>query len=284
MALSTRCGDYQVDSICVDRFRLDGGAMFGVVPKPLWERACAADEKNRIAMGCQSLVLRHQDRVVLIDAGLGTKLSEKSRAIHALQEESPQGTLMASLETLGLAPEDVTDVIVTHLHFDHAGGLTRFDPEGGGLIPTFPAARHWVQAEHLDWARSPVEQDRGSFPFENIEPLVKSDLFALTRGEEQLFSGVTMLPFHGHTRAMQAVLIDGDPAIFYPADLLPLSAHLHIPYVMAYDIEPLTTLEEKKRMLAQAAREGWMLFLEHEPSETFGRIEMFGGRYRWGTT
>ena len=283
MALSTRCGDYQVDSICVDRFRLDGGAMFGVVPKPLWERACRADEKNRIAMGCQSLVLRHQDRVVLIDTGLGTKLSEKSRAIHDLQDESPQGALATSLKSLDLTPEDVTDIIITHLHFDHAGGLTRFDAEGT-LTPTFPYARHWVQAEHLDWARSPVEQDRGSFPAENIEPLVERDLFSLTRGEEQLFSGIAVLPFDGHTKAMQGVLIDGDPAIFYPADLLPMSAHLHIPYVMAYDIDPLTTLGEKKRMLAQAAREGWTLFLEHEPDETFGRIEMFGGRYRWGTT
>ena len=283
MALSTRCGDYQVDSICVDRFRLDGGAMFGVVPKPLWERACPPDEKNRIALGCQSLVLRHQDRVVLIDAGLGTKLSEKSRTIHDLQEAGPTGALVASLNSIGLAPKDVTDVIITHLHFDHAGDLTYLDAEGA-LTPTFPTARHWVQAEHLDWARSPIEQDRGSFPAENIEPLVKGDLFSLTRGEEQLFSGLTVLPFHGHTRAMQGVLIDGDPAIFYPADLLPMSAHLLIPYVMAYDIEPLTTLVEKKRMLAEAAREGWTLFLEHEPDETFGRIEMFEGRYRWGTT
>ena len=283
MALSTRCGDYQVDSICVDRFRLDGGAMFGVVPKPLWERACPADGKNRIAMGCQSLILRHQGRVVLIDAGLGTKLSEKSRTIHDLQESSAQGALIASLESIGLSPKDITDVIITHLHFDHAGGLTYLDAKGT-LTPTFPNARHWVQAEHLDWARSPVEQDRGSFPTENIEPLVRDGLFSLTRGEEQLFSGVTVLPFHGHTRAMQGVLVDGDPPIFYPADLLPMSAHLHVPYVMAYDIEPLTTLVEKKRMLAEAAREGWTLFLEHEPNETFGRIEMFGGRYRWGTT
>ena len=279
----TRCGDYRVDSICVDRFRLDGGAMFGVVPKPLWERACPADSKNRIAMGCQSLILRSQNRTVLIDAGLGTKLSDKSRDIHAVEDRGPQGALATSLESLGLRPEDITDIIVTHLHFDHAGGLTYLDSVGE-LQPTFPQARHWVQAEHLDWARSPVEQDRGSFPPENIEPLVENDLFSLTRGEEQLFSGLAVLPFHGHTRAMQGVLIDGDPAIFYPADLLPMSAHLHIPYVMAYDIEPLTTLAEKKRMLAEAARQGWSLFLEHEPNETFGRIEMFGGRYRWGTT
>lgn len=257
--------------------------MFGVVPKGLWERACPADEKNRIAMGCQSLVLRKDERVILIDSGLGDKWDAKGRSIYDIQDGPEQKSpLQHALSNLDISPIDVTDVVITHLHFDHAGGLT-VKSEAGTLSPTFPRARHWVQSEHLDWARSPTEKDRGSFPSENIEPLVEADLFCLTRGEEELFSGLGVIPLYGHTKAMQAVLIEGEQPIFFPADLLPMKAHLHLPYIMAYDIEPLTTLAEKKRILARAQKEDWLLYLEHEPEETLGRVEMFGGKYRLGT-
>lgn len=279
--LPSEFGDYTLHSLCVDHFMLDGGAMFGVVPKPLWERSCPADDKNRIAMGCQSLLLKSSQRVVLIDAGLGDKWDSKSRAIYQIEPGQSLSPLLQALQTASVGAEEVTDVIVTHLHFDHAGGLTRLDSHGN-LVPTFPKARHWVQAQHLDWARSPTEKDRGSFPGENIEPLVEADLFALTRGEEELFSGVGVLPLFGHTKAMQAVMLHGPQNLFYPADLLPMAPHLHLPFIMAYDIEPLTTLEEKKRILAQAHKEEWLLYLEHEPTETFGRVEMFGGKYRLG--
>lgn len=251
--------------------------MFGVVPKPLWEKSNPADASNRIAMGCQSLLLRRSGRVILIDSGLGGKWDSKSREIYAIESTSAH----SPLTPFGLTCEDVTDVVVTHLHFDHAGGLTWSDHEGK-LHPTFPNARHWIQAEHLDWARSPSEKDRGSFPSENIEPLVQADLFRLVRGEEELFSGFRVLPLYGHTKAMQAVLVHGDPPLFFPADLLPMAAHLHLPYIMAYDIEPLTTLKEKKKYLALAAHEAWQIYFQHEAKETQGRVEMFQGKYRLG--
>ncbi len=273
----TSSHEFQIDFIGLDRFRLDGGAMFGVVPKPLWEKSNPADTSNRIAMGCQSLLLRRANRVILIDSGLGEKWDRKRREIYAIESISAN----SALAPFGLTSDDVTDVVLTHLHFDHAGGLTWTDHEGTPK-PSFPNARHWIQADHLDWARSPSEKDRGSFPSENIEPLVQADLFHLVRGEEELFTGFRVMPLYGHTKAMQAILIHGDPPIFFPTDLLPMAPHLHLPFIMAYDIEPITTLREKEKYLALAAREGWQIYLQHEPIETLGRVEMFQGKYRLG--
>lgn len=272
---------FKVDILSLERFRLDGGAMFGIVPKPLWERSCPADQKNRIAMGCQCLLLRRPGRVVVVDAGMGTKWEPKAREIYALESKHAEPVAFA-LKAHGLSPDEVTDVVITHLHFDHAGGLTRLDPNTGALVPTFPKARHWVQADHLDWARSPTEKDRGSFPPENFEPLAKADLLHLVRGEQCLMSGLQVMPLFGHTHAMMGLLIEGDTPIFYPADLIPMSAHLHLPFIMAYDIAPLVSLEEKKRLLARAVSEGWELIFEHEPYETRGPVEMFQGKYRLG--
>ena len=257
--------------------------MFGVVPKALWQRQSPADELNRISMGCQSLVLRKENRVIIVDAGLGDKWKDKERTIYGITPPSGElSPLRQALSLLDLKPADVTDVIVTHLHFDHAGGLTERQ-SNGQLTPTFNNARHWVQAEHLDWARSPTEKDRGSFPKENIDPLIEHDLFSLTRGEEELFQGIAVIPLHGHTRAMQGVLVQGDHPVFHPADLLPMRQHLNLPYIMAYDINPLETLNEKKRILALAAAKDWLLYFEHEANFTVGRVEMFGGKYRLGT-
>lgn len=269
---------FRVDVLTLERFRLDGGAMFGVVPKPLWERSCPADDRNRIAMGCQVLLLREGRRTVLIDAGMGTKWDARGRDIYAL-EASPD-PLREALARHGLQPRDITDVIITHFHFDHAGGLTEW--RDGKLVPTFEQARHWVQEDHLTWALSPTEKDRGSFPSENIQPLIQADQIEVVRGQQILFRGLEVYPLHGHTRAMQAVLLEGDSPTFFPADLVPMSAHLHLPYLMAYDIAPLVTLEEKKRFLARAVSEGWRLVFEHEPLETWGTVEMFQGKYRLG--
>jgi glyoxylase-like metal-dependent hydrolase (beta-lactamase superfamily II) len=273
---------FAIDVLSLERFRLDGGAMFGIVPKPLWEKSNPADEKNRIAMGCQCLLLRKHERVILVDAGMGTKWEPKGREIYAMEADAPDPAGHA-LAKHGLTAAQVTDVVITHLHFDHAGGLTHHNPETGELLPTFPNAKHWVQAVHLDWARSPTEKDRGSFPPENFEPLAKHDLLHLVRGQQSLLSGLEVIPLFGHTHGMQAVLIEGNPPIFYPADLLPMTAHLHLPFIMAYDIAPLTTLEEKKRLLARAVKEEWQVIFEHEPYETRGRVEMFHGKYRLGT-
>ena len=271
---------FSVDILSLERFRLDGGAMFGIVPKPLWEKSCPADSSNRIAMGCQCLLLRRSGRVIVVDAGMGTKWDEKSRSIYDIETATPD-PMTTALAQHGLSPDQVTDVIVTHLHFDHAGGLTRINVNGT-LEPTFPQARHWVQATHLEWALSPTEKDRGSFPSENIKPLIDADLFHLVRGEESLMSGLELHPLFGHTHGMQAVLIHGERPIFYPADLLPMTAHLHLPYIMAYDIAPLVTLEEKKRFLKRAHAEQWRVIFEHEPTGTSGTVDMFQGKYRLG--
>ena len=217
---------------------------------------------------------------MLVDTGMGRRWTERERERFGVDPGRPLSEALGERE---LCPEDITDVLLTHLHFDHAGGLTSRDADGH-LQPTFGNARHWIQSEHLDWARGPIEKERGSFPQENIEPIVQADLFALTRGEEELFRGIRVLPLYGHTKAMQAVLIDGERPIFYPADLVPLKAHLYLSNIMAYDVEPLTTLREKKRYLKQALKNNWLVYFEHEPTETFGAIEMFGGEYRLGTT
>lgn len=254
--------------------------MFGVVPKPLWQKLSPCDGQNRIPMGCQSLLLRRGARNILIDAGLGQKLSPKLRKIYAL-DENPPTPLEAALKEIGLDRQAITDVVLTHLHFDHAGGLTRYDESGQNLLPTFPNARHWVQAPHLDWARGEAAHG-GSFPAENIEPLVQRGLFSLTRGEEELFRGLLVIPLNGHTKCMQALLLEGERPIFFPSDLIPTAAHLRIPYIMAYDVDPLTTAREKERMLARAAEGDWLVFLQHEPMITYGPLERFHGHYSLG--
>lgn len=275
-----KIGQVELDILSLERFRLDGGAMFGIVPKPLWEKSNPADPQNRIAMGCQCLLIRSEGRNILVDAGMGSKWDPKLQEIYSIDSGSQKlSSLERALAEHELKPVDITDVIVTHLHFDHAGGLT-YKGVDGQLKPTLPNACHWIQASHLDWALSPTEKDRGSFPSENIEPLIKNDLFKLVRGEESLFSGIHLIPLYGHTHAMQAILIEGNPSVFYPTDLVPMVAHLHLPYIMAYDIEPLTTLKEKKRLLAQAQLENWHLIFEHEPEETSGPIETYKGKYR----
>lgn len=253
--------------------------MFGVIPKPLWEKSCPADHRNRIALGCQCLLLRGDGRVVVVDAGLGGKLEARSREIYAM--DTAIAPMEQALAAHGLTPAQVTDVVITHLHFDHAGGLTQH-ADDGSLKPVFPHAHHWVQADHLDYARGPWERERGSFPPENFEPLARRGLLRVVRGEEILLAGLQVIPLQGHTRAMQALLIDGDPPLFYPADLIPTQAHLQLSFVMAYDIAPLITIEEKRRHLERAAREGWEILFGHEPYETRGTIEMFQGKYRLG--
>lgn len=258
-----RIGRFQLEVLETGRFGLDGGAMFGVVPKPLWERAYhRADAANRIPMAARALLIRWPEGTVLVDTGNGTKMPEKQRQIYAL--DTSRYSLESSLHRLGLCPEDIRAVILTHLHFDHAGGGTRYD-EHGELIPTFPKARYYVQREQLQWARQPTEKDRASFIQEDFEPLVAAGLMELLDGEGQLFPGIRLLVVHGHTRAMQLVLVeDAGQALLYCADLCPTAAHVGYPYIMAYDNWPLTTLAEKKRLLPQAYEEGWILCFEHD--------------------
>jgi glyoxylase-like metal-dependent hydrolase (beta-lactamase superfamily II) len=259
-----KIGRYTVDIIETGRFALDGGAMFGVVPKNLWAKAYPhVDEQNRIAMSARGLLIRGDGRNILVDAGCGNKMGEKLETIYGL--DTSRYTLVGGLREKGIEPEMITDFIYTHLHVDHAGGSTRRD-DAGNVVPTFPAARYYVQQDHLAWARNPTDKDRASFMPENWEPVAEREMLTALDGGGELFPGIELRLVHGHTRAMQLVIVhDGDgPGLAYCADLMPTSAHLPYPYIMGYDNFPLTTLEEKQAFVPEAYERGWMLAFEHD--------------------
>lgn len=261
-----KIGQYDVSIIETCRFALDGGAMFGVVPKNLWAKAYPhVDDQNRIAMSARALLIRGGGRTIVVDAGCGTKMGEKLEAIYAL--DNSVYTLAGGLAECGVRPEDVTDFIYTHLHFDHAGGSTRLD-ESGAVVPTFPNARHYVQEGQLLWARNPTDKDRASFMPENWEPVAERGLLDTLDGDGELFPGITVRVVNGHTRAMQLVAVeganDGEAGLVYCADLIPTSAHIPFPYIMGYDNFPLTTLEEKQQFLPEAYERRWLLCFEHD--------------------
>lgn len=255
-------GEYQLQSIETGRFRLDGGAMFGVVPYPLWSAVAKPDEKHRITLAARCLLIRSTSRKILVDVGNGNKYSDKLRRIYDFSETP--SNLVDSLSAAGVGTGDVTDVILTHLHFDHAGGSTIVSD--GKIVPTFPRAKYYVQREHFEWAKQPTEKDRASFFEHDYLPLVESGQLILIDGDVELFSGISVERCYGHTAALQIVRIsDGSTTLVYCCDLIPTSAHLPIPYVMAYDLRPLETIREKKLLLAQAAAKNWVLFFEHDP-------------------
>jgi glyoxylase-like metal-dependent hydrolase (beta-lactamase superfamily II) len=255
-------GSYTLDILQTGDFALDGGAMFGVVPKNLWSKAYnPGDEQNRIPMRAPSLMVRFDDRICLIDTGNGTKWNEKLSALYKI--DNTLTTLEYSLAKHGLATHDVTDVILTHLHFDHAGGATTL--ADGKIIPTFANARYHVQKDHLAHALKPYDKDRASFMKENFEPLLAERMINQIEGDGELFPGISLQTMFGHTTALQTVLIDGgESKVFFAADLFPTSAHIAIPYVMAYDNQPLQSIQEKKKILPQAAEEQWVIIFGHD--------------------
>lgn len=257
-----RIGRYDVHSIDTGRFALDGGAMFGVVPRPLWQKTNPPDEMNRIRMAARALLILGENRRILVDTGNGVKYSEKQTSIYRF--EAPAGATEAALARHGLAPGDITDVILTHLHFDHAGGSTV--PSPGGIVPAFPNARYVVQRDHWNAALHPSERDRASFFPDDYMPLRREGLLEFIDGEGELFPGIVLRLFHGHTTALQAPLIaDGGSTLLFCADLIPMVPHVQLPWIMGYDLRPLVTLEEKRAVLTSAADEGWILALEHDP-------------------
>ncbi len=257
-----KIGPYTIDPVETGRFALDGGAMFGVVPKPLWSRTNPADERNRITLAARALLLRDGRRTILVDNGNGSKFSDKLRDIYRL--DTAAGDLRSSLGALGVTPDDVTDVVLTHLHFDHAGGSTTV--VDGRAVPTFPNARHYVQLAHWEQAMNPTPKDRASFFPDDYMPLKTEGLLEFTDGEGELFPGIRLLVMNGHTAAQQLPLItDGATTLLYCCDLFPTVAHIPLPYVMAYDLRPLTTMAEKESVLERAAAGRWVLFFEHDP-------------------
>jgi len=260
-AETTRIGRFAMAAVETGLFRLDGGAMFGVVPKVLWEKTDPADEKNRILMAMRALHVTDGESSLLIDSGAGTKLDEKMREIYAIDSTG----LREALEHGGIDPDTITDAVATHLHFDHAGGYT-YRGESGGLELSLPAAVHHIQRKQWEAATSPNAKDRASFFPGDFLPVESEGRLDLVDGEKEIMPGVRLVPTDGHTPGHQVVLIGtGADTVMYCGDLIPLASHVNLPWIMAYDHFPLSTLEEKERLLGRAADEGWLLFFEHDP-------------------
>ncbi len=265
-------GKYQVQLIDAGRYKLDGGAMFGVVPRNLWEKENPPDEKNRITMSLNTLLLIRNGRVILVDSGVGNKFSEKYQKIYAL--DYSEHSLLQSLAENNIQPEDITDVIITHLHFDHVGGATYYD-DRGNLQLQFPNATHYVQKKQLEWAQKGFPKDRASYLSENIQPLLKTDKLEVLDGPQLLEPGLELILSEGHTVAQQMLLIKGQQEkLLYAADLIPLSAHIPIPWVMAYDLHPVITIQEKEALLRKAVDQEWMVFFEHDPRIHCGTVKL----------
>jgi len=253
-------GDHQLTVLDAGRLRLDGGAMFGVVPKPLWERERAPDGRNRIPLAMNVLLVQDGKRNLLVDTGAGVVWDAKQRDIYAIESKSASEVLAPA----GLGPEDVDVVLCTHLHFDHAGGNT--EPDGkGGLRAAYPRAQYVVQRGDLEVARWRNERTRASYLPHAFEPLLAEGRLRTVEGEVDLGGGVSVVLAPGHTPWLQLPRIaTREGTVFFLADLVPTASHLRYPWIMGYDLEPLRTLESKKRLLPQAAREGWWLVLEHD--------------------
>ena len=267
-----KIGDYSLLPVQTGLFKLDGGAMFGVVPKALWTRTNPSDDMNRIDMCTRALLLDKGDKKILIDTGIGYKLSDKLNKIYDV--DYSKYTLEKSLEEIGLTRDDITDVILTHLHFDHAGGNTIYD-EAGNVIPAFPNAVYHVQKKHYNWALNPTERDQASFFPENYKTLEDKGVLNLIEGEHKFDDVITLLPVDGHTPHMQLVKFsDGEKTVVYLADLIPTAGHIPAPYIMGYDLFPLTTLEENKKYLKDIADNDWMIAFEHDPYHEAGKIKL----------
>ncbi len=259
-------------------FRLDGGAMFGVVPKVLWERVKPPDMRNRIRMATNCLLVVAGSELLLVDAGLGDKHDDRFRDLFGLDEEATR--LPESLRRLGFAPEDVTHVLLTHLHFDHCGWNTR--EQGSRLVPTFSRARYWLRRGEVEHARRPNERDRASYDPRNWEPLFDAGVVEVFDDGAEPLPGVRAIRAPGHNADMCIVLIESESetAVFW-ADLVPTSAHVAYPWIMSYDLFPMQTLETKRLWLPRAAREGWLCVFEHDADMPLGRIVEAGpDRYR----
>ncbi|MCX7728088.1 MAG: MBL fold metallo-hydrolase [Bacteroidia bacterium] len=252
-------------------FKLDGGAMFGVVPKSIWNKINPADENNMCTWSMRCLLVIADKRLALIDTGIGDKQSEKFFSYYYLHGED---SLKQSLEKLGITFSDITDVFLTHLHFDHCGGAISYDKLKEKYYPTFPNATYWSHSKHWDWAIKPNAREKASFLKENILPIQESGQLKFVDRDHY------NLPFeyidvYGHTEAMILPLITyKNTKILYTADLIPSAGHIPIPYVMAYDVRPLETLKEKEYLLKQAAEENWLLYFEHDHKVEMCSVEI----------
>jgi glyoxylase-like metal-dependent hydrolase (beta-lactamase superfamily II) len=272
-------GRWTVHAIQAGSQRLDGGAMFGIVPKPLWERRVASDERNRILLGMRCLLIEHDVGIVLIETGAGNKENAKFHDIYGVENAGAEGrtALEDGLRVAGFAPADVAIVIDTHLHFDHAGGNTYRDRDGAIRL-AFPRARYVVQAGEYHYATHTNERTAGSYFPHNFVPVYEAGAFDFVDGERQIVDGIRVVPTPGHTPHHQSVLLEsGSVRACVLADLVPTTAHLPLPWIMGYDVEPLVTLETKRRILTRAQAEDWLLTFVHDPKVVAGRLGEGGG-------
>jgi glyoxylase-like metal-dependent hydrolase (beta-lactamase superfamily II) len=268
-----RFGNFEIFSIVENSFKIDGGAMFGVVPKIIWERLVPSDEFNRVKLDLNLLLVKIEGENVLIDTGMGDALSEKQKKIYGIQKPS---ALEKKLSELDLTCEDIDLVILTHLHADHAGGVVKLD-EFGKKTPRFPNARHIIQIKEWNDAMSPDERTSATYLTENLKLLKEHDLLELVDGEDEVAKGIKVKSTGGHTPGHQVVFIeDGNNKILCPGDIIPTASHLKIPYVASVDLFPLETMELKRKFLNMCINDGWLLAFDHDLNIKIGKLEKSG--------
>ncbi len=274
--MELKVGDFELHLLSDGTFALDGGAMFGVVPRVLWEKRIQPDARNRIRLGLNCLLVRTGRENILIDTGCGFKYSEKQRAIYDIAHET---AIPAELDRLGLIPDDIDWVINTHFHFDHCGGNT-IRVDGGSLEPAFPRARYVVQRQELEDADHPNERNQASYFAENWQPIRDSGRLEIVDGPAELVPGIHLDPTPGHTLGHQSIRIEsGNDVLFYIADLCPTLAHVPLAWVMGYDLFPLTTMDTRRRIYRRAIEEDWLILFEHDAETPLGRLELRDGKF-----
>jgi glyoxylase-like metal-dependent hydrolase (beta-lactamase superfamily II) len=265
---SLTLGDFELSIFSDGTYPLDGGAFFGVVPKIMWSRKVVADERNYVPAGLNSLLIRTGKKNVLVETGMGNKLSERMIKFYSQPAE-----LLRNLSAAGLAPEDIDIVINTHLHFDHCGWNTIRDKDGK-IVPTFPRARYYAPEGEWQYARRPSERDAISYIPENYDPLVQNGQMTLLKGGEEVVPGVSVKTFPGHTAHMQAVIVEsGGRTACYTSDLIPTTAHIDITWGMSFDLYPLQTIESRKQYYAKAIPEKWLTVFTHDPKTPWAYVE-----------
>ena len=275
-------GRLRIHAIQAGGQKLDGGAMFGVVPKPLWEKRIPADERNRIPLGMRCLLIEHADGPILIDTGAGNKENAKFLDIYGIENAGADNrtALEDGLREVGFTTDDVRMVINSHLHFDHAGGNT-FRDASGAIRPTFASANYVVQRKELEYATHTNERTAASYFPQNWESIDRAGQLHLVDGYTELVDGITLLPSPGHTPHHQCILVEsGDDKALYLADLCPTAAHLPLPWIMGYDVEPLVTLESKRALFKRALDGHWLMVFEHDASIAWGALTHDGKTYR----
>ena len=272
-----KIGKYDLYSVETSEFGLDGGAMFGIIPKPVWEKKVSADELNRVNMVTRSLLLVSDEKKILIDTGNGTKWEEKYKQIYDINTD--QYNIEKSLGKYGFSSEQITDVICTHMHFDHIGGNTKI--KSGEVVPTFPNAKYWISEENWKLANHPSQKDAGSFIEHDWKVLAENQMIEIIDGREPFIEGIETFVTHGHTPGLlHPVVSDGSNKLFYGADIFPMVAHIPITWVMAYDVQPVVTMEEKQKLLQKMEREDWILFFEHDPHIQACTVHKDGKHYK----